>query len=190
MTTTNDPEWADENGPVLQQITKGDRSEGELLPLVYGDLKRLAASYLRQERQGHLLDATGLVHETYLRMVASRETHWQDRSHLLAIAARIMRHILTDHARHRCALKRGAGRVDLAIESIQIAGAEENRLDHLDAALTRLAAFAPRPAKVVQLRFFGGMTEDEVADHLEVCSRTVKRDWTVAKAWLRVELSA
>ena len=188
MTTT---ELADENGPLLQQLTTGDRSaEAELVPLVYGDLKRLAASYLRQERRGHPLEATALVHETYLRMVASRETYWQDRSHFLATAARIMRRILTDHARHRCALKRGAGGVDLSIESVQIAGAEENRLDDLDAALTRLAAFAPRPAKVVELRFFGGMTEDEIANHLAVCSRTVKRDWTVAKAWLYDELSS
>ncbi len=164
-------------------------AEAELLPLAYADLKRLAASYLRQERRGHPLEATALVHEAYLRMVAAPENYWQDRSHFFATAATIMRRILTDQARHRCALKRGAGGVDLSLESIQVAGAEENRRDDLDEALTRLAAFAPRPAKVVELRFFGGLTEDEIAVRLEVCSRTVKRDWTVAKAWLYDALS-
>lgn len=157
----------------------------------YTDLKRLASIYLRRERSDHTLQATALVHEAYLRLAGQPEDHWQDRVHFLAGAARVMRRILTDHARRHRALKRGAGRENLRYDDFPLAE-ESGRhpMHHLDEALIRLTAFAPRQAQVVELRFFGGMTEDEIAAHLGVCSRTIKRDWTIAKAWLHAELAA
>ena len=156
----------------------------------YSELKRLAAIYLRRERSDHTLQVTALVHEAYLGLAGQPADRWQDRVHFLAGAARVMRRILTDHARRHRALKRGAGRENLRYDDFPLA---DNRgrhpMCHLDEALIRLTAFAPRQAQVVELRFFGGMTEDEIATHLGVCSRTIKRDWTIAKAWLHAELA-
>lgn len=176
---------------LLHRLVAGDKSaEAELVPSVYAELKRLAAGFLRRERPDHTLQPTALVHEAYLKLAGQQATNWQDRSHFFAMAATVMRRILTDHARQHRALKRGAGQVDLKVEDLQLAGDEECELvQHLDEALDRLARFAPRQALVVELRFFGGMTEDEIALHLAVCSRTVKRDWTIAKAWLYGELT-
>jgi len=156
----------------------------------YSELKRLAAIYLRRERSDHTLQVTALVHEAYLRLAGQPADHWQDRAHFLAGAARVMRRILTDHARRHRALKRGAGRENLRYDDFLLTD-ESGRhpMHHLDEALIRLTAFAPRQAQVVELRFFGGMTEDEIATHLGVCSRTIKRDWTIAKAWLHAELA-
>lgn len=176
---------------LLHRLAAGDKSaEAELVPSVYAELKRLAAGFLRRERPDHTLQPTALVHEAYLKLAGQQVPHWQDRSHFFAMAATVMRRILTDHARQHRALKRGAGQIDLKLEDLQLAGEGERELiQDLDEALNRLALFAPRQALVVELRFFGGMTEDEIAIHLAVCSRTIKRDWTIAKAWLYGELT-
>ena len=176
---------------LLRRLAAGDKSaEAELVPSVYAELKRLAAAFLRRERPDHTLQPTALVHEAYLKLAGQPTPHWQDRSHFFAMAATVMRRILTDHARQHRALKRGAGQIDLKLENLQLAGDGECELvQNLDEALDRLALFAPRQALVVELRFFGGMTEDEIAIHLAVCSRTIKRDWTIAKAWLYGELT-
>ena len=175
---------------LLDRLAAGDKSaEAELVPSVYAELKRLAAGFLRRERPDHTLQPTALVHEAYLKLAGQQTPHWQDRTHFFAMAATVMRRILTDHARQHRALKRGSGQVDLKLEDLQLANEEECELvQYLDVALNRLALFAPRQALVVELRFFGGMTEDEIALHLAVCSRTIKRDWTIAKAWLYGEL--
>ena len=171
---------------LLQRVAHGDAgAETELLASVYVDLKRMAAACLRRERPDHTLQATALVHEAYLKMVGRPAMQWVDRGHFFAVAAQIMRRILADHGRHRRALKRGAGCATLCFDDSRIGGSEGGfRFADLDEALTRLATFAPRQAQVVELRFFGGMTEEEIAAHLAVCARTVKRDWIVAKAWL------
>ncbi len=177
---------------LLLRLSVGERSaEDDLIPSVYGDLKRLASGYLRAERAGHTLQATALVHEAYLKLAGQRRPGWQDRAHFFAMAARIMRRILTDHARQHRALKRGAGQVDLPLEDVLLADDEAGTMmQHLDEALHRLATFAPRQALVVELRFFGGLTEQEIAAHLDICGRTVKRDWTLARAWLHGELAS
>ena len=182
----------DEVSGLLLRLSAGERSaEDDLIPSVYGDLKRLAAGYLRTERAGHTLQATALVHEAYLKLAGQRRPCWQDRAHFFAMAARIMRRILTDHARQHRALKRGAGQVDLPLEDVLLADDEaDTMMQHLDEALHRLATFAPRQAQVVELRFFGGLTEQEIAAHLDICGRTVKRDWTLARAWLHGELAS
>ena len=175
---------------LLESLEAAD-SSAEVMAGVYLELKRLAGVYLRRERADHTLQATALVHEAYLRLASQPASRWQDRAHFLAGAARIMRRILTDHARHHRALKRGAGRENLRYDDLQLSSCPERRqIRHLDEALIRLTSFAPRQAQVVELRFFGGMTEDEIAAHLGVCSRTVKRDWTIAKAWLHGELAS
>jgi len=156
----------------------------------YSELKRLAAIYLRRERSGHILQATALVHETYLKLAARPPDHWHDRAHFLASAAKVMRWILADDGRRHRALKRGAGMGDLQYDDFSFADSRgHDQMGQLNEALTRLAKFAPRQAQVVELRFFGGMTEDEIANHLGLCSRTIKRDWTIAKAWLYGELT-
>lgn len=156
----------------------------------YSELKRLAAGYLRRERPDHTLEATALVHEAYLRLQATARSPWQDETHFLATAAITMRRILTDHARRTLSQKRGGGMVPVPLEEFHATTAEESDLiRHLDEALTRLARFAPRQAHIVELRFFGGMTDEEIARHLRLCTRTVKRDWLIAKAWLYGELA-
>ncbi len=161
------------------------------MPHVYTELKRLAASYLRREREGHTLQATALVHEAYLKLARLDELEWQNRNHFFAVAATVMRRILTDHARQHRAARRGAGRAKLNIDDVVVIGpSPSSEIDALDEALTRLAAFAPRQAKVVEMRFFGGMTEDEIAEILNLSSRTIKRDWIIARAWLYGELAS
>lgn len=186
------PPAIDETTRLLRRLAEGDKSaEAELMPAVYLELKRLAAGYLRRERQDHTLQATALVHEAYLKLAGQHAPRWQGRSHFFAMAAKIMRRILTDHARQHRAQKRGSGQTELELEGLQVAAEEDcDLIHHLDEALDRLASFAPRQAQVVELRFFGGMTEEEVAVHLEVGRRTVKRDWSIAKAWLQGELTA
>ena len=192
MLTISAPRSEVETDRLLRRLASGDKSaEAELIPVVYSELKRLASGYLRRERADHTLQATALVHEAYLKLAGQRAPHWRDRAHFFAMAARIMRRILTDHARQHRAAKRGSGQTDLPLDEIQLTCGGEGDLIHaLDEALNRLAAFAPRQAMVVELRFFGGMTEAEIAGHLDICGRTVKRDWTIAKAWLFGELGS
>ena len=160
------------------------------MPLVYGELRRMARQYLRRERQGNTLQATALVNEAYLRLVDVTGVRWQDRAHFFAIAAQIMRRILVDAARARGSRKRGGGveRVDLN-ESIDALPELDNRLVDLDDALESLAQFDARKAKVVELRFFGGLSVEETAEVLKISPESVMRDWKLARAWLMRELS-
>jgi RNA polymerase sigma-70 factor, ECF subfamily len=166
-----------------------ERALEELTPLVYEELRRQAARYLRRERQGHTLQTTALIHEAYLRLVGARDMQWQGRAHFFAIAANLMRRILVDHARRRDAHKRGGDQARLPLDEA-LAIAEESHVDllALDEALDRLAAFDAQQARVVELRFFSGLSVEETATALGVSPRTVKSDWALARAWLRREI--
>jgi RNA polymerase sigma-70 factor, ECF subfamily len=175
---------------LLEQLRAGDeRAESRLMQAVYPELRRIAARHLRSERPGHTLQATALVNEVYLRLVGQMDKDWKNRSHFFAVAAGVIRRILVDHARHRKAQKR-----DGAMQRIELTDGiaiSEDRLEEIlaiDAALERLAAWDPRQCRVVELRFFAGLTDEEVAEALGVSARTVKRDWKVARAWLHGEL--
>jgi RNA polymerase sigma factor (TIGR02999 family) len=167
-----------------------------LLPLVYEEMRRLAGGYLQNESPGHTLQPTALAHEAYLRLLDQRQVTWQNRAHFMGLAAQAMRRILTDHARRRDAQKRGGGAVHVALSDLAVSGEEPSATadplgvsaQDLDAALGRLEALDPRQAKVVELRFFTGLTIEEVAEVLVVSPATVKRDWTLARAWLHREL--
>lgn len=163
-----------------------------LLPLVYGEMRRLAAGYLRDERVGHTLQPTALAHEAYLRLLDQRHVSWQNRAHFMGLAAQAMRRILTDHARRRGAQKRGGDAVHVALEDADVPGGSSDPMgvsvEDLDTALDRLAQLDERQARVVELRFFTGLSIDEAAEVLAVSPATVKRDWTLARAWLHREL--
>jgi len=163
----------------------------DLLPLVYGELKRIAARQLRNERPGHTLCTTALVHEAWLELSQLDRIKWQNRNHYLALAAQAMRRVLIDHAVARKARKRGGGeRIDTLPEDplLMVDGRSEELLD-LDDALQRLAALDARQARIVECRFFGGMNIEETAEALDLSPATVKRDWALARAWLNRELS-
>ncbi len=175
---------------LLQEWREGDRKAlDRLLPLVYGELRRLAASYLRQERPDHTLQPTALVHEAYLRLTRQRDVVWQNRAHFFGIAAQMMRRILVDHARKRQAAKRDAAawRVVTGVEDSADRAPE---LLALDSALSSLETLDPQQARVVELRFFAGLTVEETAEVAGISEATVKRDWRTAKAWLRREIGA
>lgn len=174
---------------LLDVRRNGREAVDTLYPIVYNELQRIAHAMLRHERDGHTLQTTALVHEAYLRMVDQTRVTWQERAHFCAIAARAMRRILVDHARRKGAKKRGGGRTPLTLEESRIAVQEQaDLLLDLDDALTRLASLDERLALVVEYRFFGGLTESETAEVLDVSPRTVRRDWVKAKAWLFMEL--
>jgi RNA polymerase sigma factor (TIGR02999 family) len=176
---------------LLARWNKGDTDAlGELLPLVYQELRKLAEHYMGRERPNHTLQPTALVHEAYLRLTQVRGGRFNNRVHFYGAAARVMRRILVDHARQRGAVKRGANPTQVDLESLS-SGTIDLRIDlaALDDALERLAAIAARPAKVVELRYFGGMTIEEVAELLEIAPATVKRHWAAARAWLHRELT-
>lgn len=167
-------------------------SMDDLLPLVYGELKRIAARQLRRERSDHTLSATALVHEAWMELSNLDRIKWQNRSHYLAIASQAMRRVLIDHAVARRAQKRGGGRDVETLDGSALLlaeGGSEELLD-LDRALQRLAAVDPRQVRVVECRFFGGMSIEETAEALEVSPATVKREWALARAWLNRELSS
>jgi RNA polymerase sigma factor (TIGR02999 family) len=175
---------------LLQEWSGGDRKAlDQLMPLVYGELRKTAASYLRDERADHTLQPTALVHEAYLRLTHQREVAWQNRAHFFGIAAQMMRRILVDHARKRKAAKRDAAAWRVATAEVD---ASENapELLALDRALEELEQIDPQQAKVVELRFFGGLTVEETAEVAGISPRTVKREWRTAKAWLRREMGA
>ena len=157
----------------------------ELMPLVYQELRKLARSYLRAERPEHTLQPTALVNEAYLRLVDQRNVRWQNRRHFFGIAAQLMRRILVDHARKRQSEKRGGGEALIPLDEAKGVPVKARDLVALDDALKDFATIDPRSAKIVELRQFGGLSIDETADVLEISPATVKRDWTVAKAWLR-----
>jgi RNA polymerase sigma factor (TIGR02999 family) len=176
---------------MLHDWSNGDREAlDKLIPIVYQELRRQAARYLRREHPGHTLQTTGLIHEAYLRLIDQRSVQWQNRAHFFAISAQLMRRILVDHARSREAAKRGGSDIKLPLEDGMIASeVREVDLVALDEALERLAAIDPQQGHVVELRFFSGLSVEETAEVLGVSQRTVKRDWNVAKAWLRREIS-
>jgi RNA polymerase sigma factor (TIGR02999 family) len=166
----------------------GGKGDAALVEAVYGELRRLAAGYLHRERRDHSLSPTALVHEAYLKLIDQRRTHWQNRAHFFAIAAHLMRRILVDHARAHGAVKRGKGdRVPF-----EEGAGERSPIDvdvlALDRALERLADLEVRQARIVELRFFGGLTVEETAAVLDVAPITVKRDWALAKVWLYRQL--
>lgn len=176
---------------LLLRVSQGDKqAEDELLPKVYRELHSIALAYLRHERSGHTLQATALVNEAYLKLTAQTESGWKSRSHFFAIAARVMRRILVDYARHRGAAKRGNGGPMVPLDEGALVSATQSALiTDMDEALQRLEQLSPRQARVVELRFFTGLSEEEIAEALGISARTVKRDWTLARAWLYGELS-
>ena len=175
---------------LLQAWGAGNREAlDELMPVVYGELHRLARASLRGERPDHTLQATALVNEAYLKLVDQRRVRWQNRAHFFGTAAQLMRRILVDHVRQQRAAKRGGGATRVALdEALGVAEEREVDLLALDAALERLATLDPRQSQLVVLRFFGGLTIDEAAEVLQISPATVKREWSTAKVWLRREL--
>ena len=163
----------------------------ELIPLVYEDLRRVAAGYMRQEAAGHALQPTALVHEAYVRLIDQKQVKWRNRAHFFGVAAGMMRRILVDHARRRRADKRGGDweRVTLEENDVAAEGPREIDVLTLHDSLERLATFDPQQARIVELRYFGGLTIEEAAEVVGVSPATVVREWTIAKAWLRVDLS-
>ena len=162
-----------------------------LLPLVYDELRRLAAAYLRRERPGQTIQPTALVHEAYLRLLKDKPDRWQNRAHFCAIAAHSMRQILIERARARGALKRGGVQARVTLdEGLLAADSPPIDIVALDEALQRLEAIDPEQARLVELRFFGGLTIEETAEAMNISAATVKRHWTIARAWLARELSA
>ncbi|MGH9436181.1 MAG: sigma-70 family RNA polymerase sigma factor [Terriglobia bacterium] len=175
---------------LLQAWSAGDQEALEkLTPLVYAELRRRAHHYMARERPGHMLQTTALVNEAYLRMVDARSVDWKDRAHFLAICAKTMRRILTDSARARNYQKRGAGQAAISLdESLIVSKQPRADILALDDALQRLEALDPRKGKVVELRFFGGLSVEETAEALKISPKTVLRDWEMARAWLYREM--
>jgi len=178
---------------LLAEINRGDEAAlAELIPLVYGELRRLAGRFLREERGSHTLQPTALVHEAYLRLVDQQRAEWQNRAQFMAIAARLMRRILVDHARARHAAKRGGALAALTLDDFDVAGprALSEEMLAIDQALERLHLLDPQQARIVELRYFGGLSVEETAAALSISERTVKRDWAMARAWLKSEFTA
>jgi RNA polymerase sigma factor (TIGR02999 family) len=173
--------WSDGDRDALQALT----------PLVHEELQRLARHYMRRERSGHSLQATALVNEAYMRLADGTRMQWQDRAHFFAVSAQLMRHILVDHAR-RHNVKRGRGVSHVSLEDVAVVASGEDvdtDLVALDEALTSLKRLDPRKAQIVEMRFFGGLSVEEIAEVLKVSTGTIKRDWRAAKAWLYQELT-
>jgi RNA polymerase sigma factor (TIGR02999 family) len=175
---------------LLVAWSDGDKSAlEELTPLVYDELHRLAHGYMRGERAGHTLQTTALVNEAYTRLIDWKNVRWQNRAHFFGVSAQLMRRILVDFARSRDYQKRGGGRRAVTLnEAIDVANEKGVDLIALDEALTALAELDPRQSKVIELRFFGGLTNEEAAEVLKVSVATVRRDWSLARAWLHREL--
>jgi RNA polymerase sigma factor (TIGR02999 family) len=170
---------------------KGDpQAFDRLLPLIYDELKRLAGSHLRREGRSHTLQSTALVHEAYLRLVNQREAKWQNRAHFFAIASQLIRRILVDYARKENAKKRGAGAAKISLDVASDLASSPSGLDValLNDCLERLEKMDPQQGRVVELRFFGGLSVEETAEAMRISTATVKRDWALAKAWLMREL--
>ncbi len=176
---------------MLAGVEQGDpKAAEELLPIVYNELRRLAAHKMAQEAPGQTLQPTALVHEAWLRLGADAQSPWQNRAHFFAAAAEAMRRILVERARQRAALKRGGGAERVSLDDLEIpmSAADDERLLAVDDALEKLAAGHPREAEVVKLRYFVGMTFEEAASVLSISLRTAKARWAYARAWLRVEM--
>ena len=173
-------EWSDGNQSALD----------ELYPLVYEELHRLARRYMSRERKGHTLQTTALINEAYVRLVDQRKVRWANRSHFFAISAQIMRRILIDHARRHAYAKRGGGAQQVSLEEAATVTPDQSlELIKLDEALNSLSEMDPRRGQVVELRFFGGLNNEEIAGVLKVSENTVTRDWNMARAWLYQQLT-
>ena len=184
------PEGHDITRLLLAWSEGDDDALGKLAPLVEAELQRLARHYLRGERPGHTLQPTALVNEAYLRLLDWRKLSWQNRTHFIGIAAKMMRRILVDHARRHRFQKRGGDAVKVSLEAGKLGSLERDPdLVALDEALTRLAELDLRKSQVVELRFFGGLSVEEAAEFLKISPRTVKREWSLAQAWLHCELT-
>lgn len=180
----------DEVTILLGQMSSGSSTApDELLPLVYEDLRRLAHAYFSKENSDHTLQATALVHEAYLRLVKWENVSWQNRAHFFAVAAEVMRKILIDHARKRNALKRSGGQRLVLDDAVSLPDKKDFDILKLEEALVALEAVDPRQAKIVELRFFGGLSIEETAYILDISETTVRREWTFAKAWFQRELT-
>jgi RNA polymerase sigma factor (TIGR02999 family) len=177
---------------VLQAIRRGDgRASEELLPLVYNELRQLAMARMAREAAGQTLQATALVHEAWLRMVGAGDRTWQNRAHFFGAAAEAMRRILVENARRKSRLKRGGGQQRLDIEELDLAAATpDDKVLLMDEALEQLQKQDPEKARIVVLKFFGGLTNQEVAENLGITERTVERQWAYAKAWLFEKIEA
>lgn len=185
-----------ENQP--KQITQllldwraGDRlAFDELVPLVQTELSRLARNYMRGQKAGHTLQTTALVNEAYIRLIDSDRVDWQDRNHFFAISAQLMRRILVDSARRKNSQKRGGEQIQVTLDDdLNVSDEKEADVLALDESLRLLAEMSPRQAQIVELRYFGGLTEEQIAETLDISSRTVRRDWNLARAWLFRELN-
>jgi RNA polymerase sigma factor (TIGR02999 family) len=176
---------------LLKAWCEGDLTAlDRLMPLVYGELRRIAGHYMRRERAGHTLQTTALINEAYVRLVDASQIRWQNRAHFLGISARLMRQILVDFARERGYQKRGGGMHQLSFdEALKIGQQRDEDLVALDEALSALAQVDQRKSQVVEMRFFGGLSEKEIAETLRVSPETIRRDWRMAKAWLLQWLS-
>ena len=175
---------------LLKQISSGNQNAvAELVPLLYDELRRMASRYLQRERPGHTLQATALVHEAYLRLVDQKGVEWQNRSHFFGVAAQQMRRILVDYAGAHHAAKRGGPLPKISLDdALAIAEGRTGDLLELDEVLTRLASIDAQQVRIIELRFFAGLTVEETAEVLNISPATVKREWTTAKAWLAREI--
>jgi RNA polymerase sigma factor (TIGR02999 family) len=175
---------------LLQQWSSGDNAAlAELTPLVYEELRRLAHHYMDRERPGHTLQTTALVNEAYLRLADQTNSNWQSRAHFFAVAARAMRHILVNYAKSNQAQKRGGGAARIELDEAAILSPEQSKeIVDLHEALERLATLNSRKARVVELKYFGGLNQDEIAEVMKISTVTVRRDWMFAKTWLYDEL--
>src|SRR5687767_12398686 len=174
---------------LLQQWSNGqEQALDRLVPKIHDELRMLAASYLRRERPDHTLQPTALVNEAFLKLVDQRTVKWQNRAHFFGIAAQAMRRILVDHARAHAASKRGGGMRKVPLDDANVIGRVDVDLLALDDALTRLAAMDPQQSRIVELRFFGGLTTEETAEVMHISLATIGREWRMAKAWLSAEL--
>jgi RNA polymerase sigma factor (TIGR02999 family) len=184
------------NSPAITQLliawSDGRREAlDDLMPFVYADLRRLAGGYMRREAADHALQPTALVHEAYVRLIDQRQVKWRNRAHFFGVAAGMMRRILVDNARRRRAEKRGGEWERVTLADVEAAANGQAEIDvlALHEALERLAAFDPQQERIVELRYFGGLTIDETAEVVGISPATVVREWTIAKAWLRTDLS-
>jgi RNA polymerase sigma factor (TIGR02999 family) len=178
---------------VLLPKQEGSEQEdiGKAMSAVYDELRSLARNYLRRERPNHTLQPTALVHEAYLRLTAQRNIHWQNRAHFIAIAARLMREILVEHARSRQAAKRGGGGITMSLsKALELFEERDVNLLALDDALKRLATIDPQKSRIVELRAFGGLTLEETAEVLNTSAATITRQWRTARAWLYREINS
>ena len=175
---------------LLKKLSEGNQDAADqLIPVIYHELHRLAVGHLRHERPDHTLQPTALVHEAYIKLVAQRNTDWQSRAHFFAVASKLMRRILVDYARRYLRAKRGGGQAKLALGDVLLVSTERpDNMLALDESLTRLEKLDARQGRIVELRYFGGLKIEEVAEILSISPTTVRREWTSAKAWLYGEL--